>query len=245
MPSRRRRGPAAAIPSADNIRSSRIRLPSAATAAATAVSVAAATQYQPNRHRNISNRRQHISHAAAVSAAAYQPGTPRCRPSDLASMSVPALRWPSARRAFGSCLLHRPWSTRRRNSARAGRRRCPGESSSAAAAVRVVLCSSRLKSSAFRLTQNKAKKDGSSFPGREPLRRRASGFVRERHSAGAHNQDRTTSRSARFHSKCPLGPYESKELTGLLNTKLKVYELPDWQNLDSAFSLLRRSNRHR
>jgi hypothetical protein len=27
-----------------------------------------------------------------------------------------------------------------------------------------------------------------------------------------------------------LGPYESKELTAPLTTKLKVYELPDWQN---------------
>jgi hypothetical protein len=29
----------------------------------------------------------------------------------------------------------------------------------------------------------------------------------------------------------PLGPYESKDLTAPLNTKLKVYEFPDWQNL--------------
>ncbi|MBZ5592901.1 MAG: hypothetical protein LAP39_11740 [Acidobacteriia bacterium] len=28
-----------------------------------------------------------------------------------------------------------------------------------------------------------------------------------------------------------LGAYESKELSGPLNTKLRVYELPDWQNL--------------
>jgi len=28
-----------------------------------------------------------------------------------------------------------------------------------------------------------------------------------------------------------LGPYETKEMSGLLNTKLRVYELPDWQNL--------------
>jgi hypothetical protein len=28
-----------------------------------------------------------------------------------------------------------------------------------------------------------------------------------------------------------LGAYESKEMTGVLNTKLRVYELPDWQNL--------------
>src|SRR5438477_653169 len=28
-----------------------------------------------------------------------------------------------------------------------------------------------------------------------------------------------------------LGPYETKEMIVLLNTKLRVYELPDWQNL--------------
>ena len=28
-----------------------------------------------------------------------------------------------------------------------------------------------------------------------------------------------------------LGPFESKELTVPLNTKLKIYELPDWQNI--------------
>jgi hypothetical protein len=35
-----------------------------------------------------------------------------------------------------------------------------------------------------------------------------------------------------FSFKLPsLGAYESKEMSGLLNTKLRVYELPDWQNL--------------
>jgi hypothetical protein len=35
-----------------------------------------------------------------------------------------------------------------------------------------------------------------------------------------------------FSFKVPsLGAYESKEMTGVLNTKLRVYELPDWQNL--------------
>jgi hypothetical protein len=28
-----------------------------------------------------------------------------------------------------------------------------------------------------------------------------------------------------------LGPFESKEITAPLNTKLKIYELPDWQNI--------------
>jgi len=28
-----------------------------------------------------------------------------------------------------------------------------------------------------------------------------------------------------------MGPYESKEMTAPVNTKLKIYELPDWQNI--------------
>jgi hypothetical protein len=36
-----------------------------------------------------------------------------------------------------------------------------------------------------------------------------------------------------FSFKIPLlGPYESKESSAIVDTKLKVYELPDWQNLD-------------
>ena len=35
-----------------------------------------------------------------------------------------------------------------------------------------------------------------------------------------------------FSFKLPsLGAYEAKEMSGALNTKLRVYELPDWQNL--------------
>jgi len=41
-----------------------------------------------------------------------------------------------------------------------------------------------------------------------------------------------------FSFKVPtLGPYESKEMIGLVNTKLKVYELPDWQNLDQRVQI--------
>jgi hypothetical protein len=37
-----------------------------------------------------------------------------------------------------------------------------------------------------------------------------------------------------FNFKLPaLGPNESKELTVPVDTKLKVYELPDWQNIDA------------
>ena len=41
-----------------------------------------------------------------------------------------------------------------------------------------------------------------------------------------------------FAFKVPtLGPYESREVTTLVNTKLKVYELPDWQNLDQQLTI--------
>ncbi len=34
-----------------------------------------------------------------------------------------------------------------------------------------------------------------------------------------------------------LGPYESKDMAAVLNTKLKVYELPDWQNLQAQLKI--------
>jgi hypothetical protein len=34
-----------------------------------------------------------------------------------------------------------------------------------------------------------------------------------------------------------LGPYESKEQTAPVNTKLKVYELPDWQNVSAEVQI--------
>ena len=34
-----------------------------------------------------------------------------------------------------------------------------------------------------------------------------------------------------------LGPYESKDMVAVLNTKLKVYELPDWQNLQAQLEI--------
>lgn len=34
-----------------------------------------------------------------------------------------------------------------------------------------------------------------------------------------------------------LGPYESKDLAAPLNTKLRVYELPDWQNLTAEIQI--------
>ncbi len=41
-----------------------------------------------------------------------------------------------------------------------------------------------------------------------------------------------------FTFKLPtLGPYDSKDMSGPLNTKLRVYELPDWQNLTSEVQI--------
>jgi hypothetical protein len=34
-----------------------------------------------------------------------------------------------------------------------------------------------------------------------------------------------------------LGPYESKDMAAVLDTKLKVYELPDWQNLEAQLQI--------
>jgi hypothetical protein len=41
-----------------------------------------------------------------------------------------------------------------------------------------------------------------------------------------------------FSFKLPsLGAYESKEMSAALNTKLRVYELPDWQNLTAEIQI--------
>ena len=34
-----------------------------------------------------------------------------------------------------------------------------------------------------------------------------------------------------------LGPWESKEMSAPLNTKLKIYELPDWQNVSTDIQI--------
>jgi hypothetical protein len=34
-----------------------------------------------------------------------------------------------------------------------------------------------------------------------------------------------------------LGPYDSKEMTAPITTKLKVYELPDWQNVSTQVQI--------
>jgi hypothetical protein len=89
----------------------------------------------------------------------------------------------------------------------------------------------------LRLTQNKAKKT--------EIR-----FLVVNHSAGE-IQDLAGSISLRARTskqeeepigacafKLPsLGPYESKDMVAILNTKLKVYELPDWQNLQAQLQI--------
>jgi hypothetical protein len=34
-----------------------------------------------------------------------------------------------------------------------------------------------------------------------------------------------------------IGPYESKEISVPFNTKLKIYELPDWQNANAEVQI--------
>jgi hypothetical protein len=84
----------------------------------------------------------------------------------------------------------------------------------------------------FRLTQNAAKKVEVHF-----LVVNHSGAEVQDLAGNVTLQARTSKQDeapiGSFSFKVPsLGPYESKEMMGLLNTKLKVYELPDWQNLD-------------
>ena len=84
----------------------------------------------------------------------------------------------------------------------------------------------------LRLTQNNAKKSEIRF-----LVVNHSGAEIQDLAATANLQARTSKRDEEpvgsFAFKIPsLGPYESKEMSAIVNTKLKVYELPDWQNLD-------------
>ena len=51
--------------------------------------------------------------------------------------------------------------------------------------------------------------------------------------SGAARGTRKRTPPARFTFTTDLKAYESKELTAPLNTKLKIYELPDWQNVST------------
>ena len=43
---------------------------------------------------------------------------------------------------------------------------------------------------------------------------------------------------AEFQAKVPaLGPLENKDVTGIVNTTMRIYELPDWQFLRSEFDI--------
>jgi hypothetical protein len=98
----------------------------------------------------------------------------------------------------------------------------------------------QIEVSGFRLTQNKAKKTEARF-------------LIVNHS-GAELQDLTGTISLQARTakkdeepvgalafKVPtLGPYEAKEVTAVVDTKLKVYELPDWQNLDERVQITSR-----
>ena len=84
----------------------------------------------------------------------------------------------------------------------------------------------------LRLTQNKAKKTEVRF-----LVVNHSGAEVQDLAGSVDLQARTSKKDEEpvgtFSFKVPsLGPYESKEISSVVNTKLKVYELPDWQNLD-------------
>ena len=84
----------------------------------------------------------------------------------------------------------------------------------------------------LRLTQNKAKKTEVRY-----LVVNHSGADIQDLAANVNLQARTSKKDEEavgtFSFKIPsLGPYESKEMSSVVNTKLKVYELPDWQNLD-------------
>src|SRR5262249_40105437 len=89
----------------------------------------------------------------------------------------------------------------------------------------------------LRLTQNKAKKTEVRF-----LVVNHSGVDIQDLAANVNLQARTAKKDdepiGAFSFKvADLGPYESKELTSVVNTKLKVYELPDWQNLQEQLQI--------
>jgi hypothetical protein len=88
----------------------------------------------------------------------------------------------------------------------------------------------------LRLTQNKAKKTEVHF-----LLVNHSGGELQDFSGTVNLEARTGKKGdepiGSFSFKAPaLGAYESKEMTALVDTKLKVYELPDWQNLQTQLT---------
>ena len=89
----------------------------------------------------------------------------------------------------------------------------------------------------LRLTQNKAKKTEIRFL----LINHSGGEIQD--VTGTLNlRARTSKKDEEPIGACAfklpsLGPYESKDMVAILNTKLKVYELPDWQNLEAQLQI--------
>jgi hypothetical protein len=89
----------------------------------------------------------------------------------------------------------------------------------------------------LRLTQNKAKKTEIRFL----VVNHSAGEIQD--VAGTLNlRARTSKKDDEPIGACAfklpsLGPYESKDMVAILNTKLKVYELPDWQNLEAQLQI--------
>jgi outer membrane biosynthesis protein TonB len=89
----------------------------------------------------------------------------------------------------------------------------------------------------LRLTQNKAKKTEIRFL----LVNHSGGDIQD--LAGTLSLRAKTSKSDEepigvcAFKLASLGPYESKDMAAVLNTKLKVYELPDWQKLDAQLQI--------
>ena len=88
-----------------------------------------------------------------------------------------------------------------------------------------------------RLTQNKAKKTEARFV----VINHSGGEVQDV-SATVNLLARVSKKAEEpvgsFSFKLPsLGAYESKEMSAVVNTKLKVYELPDWQLLQSQLEI--------
>jgi hypothetical protein len=89
----------------------------------------------------------------------------------------------------------------------------------------------------LRLTQNKAKKTEIRFL----LINHSGGEIQD--VAGVLSlRARTSKKDEEPIGACAfklpaLGPYESKDMAAVLDTKLKVYELPDWQNLEAQLQI--------
>jgi hypothetical protein len=111
------------------------------------------------------------------------------------------------------------------------------ESPAAARPARANPVLKQIEIAGLRLTQNKAKKTEVRF-----VVINHSGAEIQDLAGNINLQARTAKKEEEpvgvFAFKIPvLGPYESREVTTVVDTKLKVYELPDWQNLDQQLQI--------